>query len=1150
MKKILSLLLLICMIGGVLFAGNNREWRAIWSITWNQFSASASANELKARARDILDKHVEAGMNAVLWQVRQGGTVYYPSAIEPWGPYIGYSDPGYDPLEYAIEEAHKRGLELHAWFNTFHCSSDYAGTPAVVHPEWVCRDGYGHPMGSYESLSPGLKEVRDYTVNLVAEIASNYDVDGIHFDYVRWNEYDNTEASVLFAQYAEENNLPDGIYPPGMEEYLEKRESDSQSNRAPLAPASSNYYIFDVEHPESAGIPDSTDLFPDATPGVKFASWGDWRRGATNVFIKAVHDTVQQIKPWVKVSPAALGRYRDAGWNGYYSTFQDAAKWLNEGWVDMITAMSYHWNSGTELRSALQDDWYPYLTKAIADGRYFSPGPPSYLLNSWAQHQDIVETVRTLSWVKGFQFFAYGDWKDSQLATQSSHTVFANKAKHPSYAFLNSDVPVAPTAVWAKNNDTSYTMTVTPNVSVTDPQWFVIYRSEDSNIDVDSDEIVKIVYSDSVFTYDVVFDGLQLNADRYYYAVTQCSRWWIESAISTVVNTDALLTTPPRVVANVPANAATDIPNNQVVVIEFNKSMNADSLAANLTITPELTNEKIVWNNPGWVKDDHLVLNISGSWQFNENYTITLGTGTIDQIGLAIDGNGDGTGGDAFNLSFTISGADKEAPIISSRFPDEGATGFDTDAPVSFVLNELLDRSTLEDKFTFYYGGFMVKPPYLAFEGLDKRTYVNVKPNSLMASAEVITLEMVAGVEDTAGNAMSSEDFSFTTDSTYYETRTMIDNFGGTYAWFRPGYSGQTTGINDTESSASFTSENYIAGQGTDNDALRIIISPVTSNWFSRVYSADLNGTEGIDTTGVVQAYVFGNGDSYEFRFCLRERNSISGNLFEVSTWYLVNWEGWKLIEWNIHDPEQFGEFINSTGGSLDGTQYNFDSIHLRGAGDHPENPVTCYVDQLRTAEKVEGLPETNLPPVIEEMPDTNAMSGQAMYLYASYSDPNSNDILTFQAIPDTSGVRIRLYASVLGKMRVSIRDEYIGTSTIMMIATDNGVGELSDTAYFDLRVDFNTFIQGVPEKFTVYPNYPNPFNPITTLSFDLPVAEMVKVEIFNTRGQKVAMIADQRFDAGSWNINFDASFLSSGVYIYKITAGENVSVNRMTLLK
>ena len=1140
---------MICLLGGALFADSNREWRAIWSITWNQFSSSLDAEQLKARTRDILDKHVEAGMNAVLWHVRQGGTVYYPSTIEPWGSYLGYTDPGYDPLAYAIEEAHKRGLELHGWFNTFHCSSTHTGAPAAEHPEWVCRDGNGTPMPESRSLSPGLKDVRDYLVSLVVEIVNNYDVDGVHFDYVRWNEYDNSDFSIAAAKYAEDNDLPDGVWAPGYEEYLMKRDQVDQSNLAPMAPSADASFLYDIEHPESGGIPDSTDLFPDATPGVKFASWGDWRRGATNQFIKAVHDTVQTIKPWVKISPAALGRHRDAGWNGYYSTYQDAARWLNEGWIDILMMMSYHWYSGIELRSFLQYDWYPYITQGIAAGRWASPGPPSYLLPGWSNHKDIVEEVRTLDWVKGFQFFAYTNWKDSDYAEESSHTIFAKKAKQPSFAYLNSDVPAAPSVGWTKNSDSSYTMTVTPDVSVSEPQWFVIYRSPDASIDVDTDDIVELVYSDSAFVYDIEYDGLQLNADRYYYGVSMCSRYWIESPVSNVVNTDALPTTPPRVMAHEPADGAVNIPNNQVVVFTFNKSMDADSAAANLSISPEIANLRLNWDNPTWVVDDHLVLKISGSWQFDTEYTITLGSGTKDQVGLDIDGNGDGTGGDAFSMSFTVSGADEEAPLIVSTTPANGDVNVDTDGCVSIVFDELLSKASLNDKFQFAYDGLDIYPSHVAFEGPDERTYVNIKPNSLMASAEVTTLDIVAGIEDTTGNDMASESISFHTDSSYYESRTMIDNFGGTYTWNRPGYSGSTGGINDSESSTSLTSENYVAGQGVDNDAIKIVVVPDTSNWFARIYNGDLRGAStGIDTAGVLQAYVFGFGVPYEIRFALYETSG--GSLFEVSKWFSVDWAGWKLVEWDRSDPSQFGEWGGMTNSAWDGSKYTFDSIQLRGAGGDDTSPIICYVDQLRTAKKAEGTPEPNLPPIIEAMPDTNTMSDVAIYLYASFSDPNPNDVITFTAFPDTDAIVMRTYASPAGKMRIRPEDYFVGTSTITLIATDNGVGELSDTVYFNLRVDFNSSVSDIPETFTVHQNYPNPFNPLTTLSFDLPVSEQVKVEIFNTRGQKVMTLADKQFEAGSWSLNFDASFLSSGVYFYKITAGEEYRVNRMTLLK
>ncbi|MEA3392561.1 MAG: T9SS type A sorting domain-containing protein, partial [Candidatus Marinimicrobia bacterium] len=143
----------------------------------------------------------------------------------------------------------------------------------------------------------------------------------------------------------------------------------------------------------------------------------------------------------------------------------------------------------------------------------------------------------------------------------------------------------------------------------------------------------------------------------------------------------------------------------------------------------------------------------------------------------------------------------------------------------------------------------------------------------------------------------------------------------------------------------------------------------------------------------------------------------------------------------------------------------------------------------------------------------------------------------------------IRRYSSPAEKFRLKAASDYEGVSDIMVIIKDNGIGELADTAFFTMTITTSS-VTDIPESFTVYPNYPNPFNPVTTLRFDLPLSENVRVEIFNTRGQRVALLADRHFEAGSWNLNFDASYLSSGVYFYKITAGENIAVNRMTLLK
>ncbi len=1153
MKKVLSVLLLFCLMAGMLFATENREFRATWSRTWDQYSSSLGAEALKARTDAILDKHVEAGMNAVLWHVRQGGTVYYPSAIEPWGPYLGYSDPGYDPLEYAIKEAHKRGLEVHVWFNTFHCSSTHTGAPAEEHPEWVCRDGDGNPMGSSKSLSPGLKDVRDYTINLVVEIVSNYDIDGIHFDYVRWNEYDNTEAGIMFAKQAEELELGDGEYTPEMQSYFEDRdrkEHENSLNKSTVNTAS-NKYLFDIEHPESGGIPDSTDLYPNATPGVKFASWGDWRRGATSVFVKAAHDTVQQIKPWVKVSPAALGRYKEASWNGYYSVFQDAAKWFNEGWIDLLTPMCYHWYSGSTMKSHLISDWQSNLSGGRSVGRPFSVGPGSYLMeNNWSAHKSIVDACRTLDWVKGFQFYSYGEWKYSIFPTESSHSVFAYLSKHPEYAFLNATVPPTPSVaiVPQSGNDSLYTLNITPDPSISDDQWFVIYRSNDSNIDVNSDEIIQIVFADSAFSLQEYFNGLQKNAGRYYYGVTQCSRYWVESPVSNIVSTADLPSDLPIIVVNDPVDGAVNVPNNKVVEINFNKSMDAASVEANLTISPEPVNKVISWDNPSWVKDDHLVLYISASWAFDTEYTITVGGSTLDQAGLNLDANVDGTAGDDYTFSFTISSADSEPPVISFAYPDEGESMVDTDLPVTLIFNERLNTSTLAGKFLFQYTDLEIEPSYTVFTGSDDLTYINVKPASYFPASSSITLQMLAGIADTAGNEMGAESITFETDSTHYVRRKLVDYFLSENAWWGATNSGSTSGLNGSGSTTNIQSTNRVSGFAPDYKALKIVLDPVSDTWFARIHNPDLKNNSNIDTSMNMQAYVYGDGSGYKFRFSLAERSG--ANLFEVSPWFTVDWIGWKLVEWDISDTKNFGDWGGMTGKTLDGTSYGLESLQFASGDIDPQHTVTCYVDQIRTVDKLEGPYPENHRPTIEAIADTTVKPATSVYYYAEYSDPDPSDALTLFVIPDTSAVSIRHYSSPANKVRLKAASDYTGACDVLFVIKDNGIGELSDTAKFTFNVSMNPAVVDVPESFKLHANYPNPFNPVTTLRFDLPKADNVKVEIFNTVGRLVSVLTDRYMEAGSWEVNFDASFLSSGVYLYKVTAGTDVAVDKMTLLK
>ena len=168
-----------------------REFRAAWIATvgnssWPSKSGLTTAQQ-KAELIAILDRAVALKLNAVILQVRPASDALYASSIEPWSEYLTgvqgrAPSPYYDPLAFAITEAHQRGLELHAWFNPFRAHHFQATSPIAnshvskTHPEWV--RGYG----KYLWLDPGEPAVRDYSLRVVMDVVKRYDVDGIHFD--------------------------------------------------------------------------------------------------------------------------------------------------------------------------------------------------------------------------------------------------------------------------------------------------------------------------------------------------------------------------------------------------------------------------------------------------------------------------------------------------------------------------------------------------------------------------------------------------------------------------------------------------------------------------------------------------------------------------------------------------------------------------------------------------------------------------------------------------------------------------------------------------------------------------------------------------------------------------------------------------------
>lgn len=510
-----KLLLFIFLLSSIISAQSNEEFRATWVVTWDHLAGNNAAQR-QATARKILDDHKDANMNAVFWQARQSGTAYYDSDIEPWGYYVNYTDPGYDPLGYAVEEAHKRGMEIHAWFNVFHVSTSHAGTIPVNHPEWICTNQDGDYMTSYKCASPGLESVREYTVNLAMEIVRKYDIDGFHLDFVRWNEYDEDDMK-KGADEVDQLSLLDGQF---INEKIKSGEPTEGTKR----------YFFDAEHPASGGVPDG------------FSTWEEWRRWGVTEFVKTLHDSIQAVKPWVKLSAAALGKYKDGGvngWNGYYVVFQDAALWFNEGYLDQLTPMHYHWTSGSGFVNNLNNDWKPNIQEGIAAKRLYTVGPGSYILdenNVWNNHPDIVNSVRNVDWTDGFQFFSYSSWENYDYWTTAGATFFNNKTKIRNMV----EMPVSGTPELAINkiDSLNYDLSVTLPDSVSQNYWVVIYRSEDDVLNTDNDQIIYTGFTNSTAEYREDFHDAVNFEGKYTYFATYFNRYWNESGVSNSVMSD------------------------------------------------------------------------------------------------------------------------------------------------------------------------------------------------------------------------------------------------------------------------------------------------------------------------------------------------------------------------------------------------------------------------------------------------------------------------------------------------------------------------------------------------------------------------------------------------------------------------------------
>lgn len=503
MKKIMTILAAIALVACAAFAQDcpKREFRGAWlHIVGNQKIKTMTTDQVKTWITSTLDTLQSINCNAVLFQVRPQADAFFPSELEPWTRFLTgvqgkAPSPYWDPLQFAIDECHKRGMELHAWLNPYRVTSNDKEvlTPDHLyykHPEWFVK--YGKQL----YFDPGVPACREHTVNVIKDIVRRYDVDAIHFDDYF---YPYPEAGKDFPDDASFKKYPNGFKP---------------DQRA------------------------------------------DWRRNNVTLLIKEINAAIKEIKPWIRfgISPFGIHRNKSAAYpegsatNGlstYEALYADIPLWCKEGYIDYNVPQLY-WKIGHKLAD------YETLIKWWNEGNF---GGHLYIGQSLGslQEPDLknpnipqlgakMDLERNLPNVHGNMW-----WPGWSLATDPRcHYVTDSLRVHyqkypaliPAYTHIDNVAPDAVATFKAEGRKLRWEPTPTDD-PMQEAVFYVVYRFKaDEQIDLSDSRHILAITRDKSLTLGCgkhqCKDGKH-QCPKFKYVVTVTDHCWNESKPSAAI---------------------------------------------------------------------------------------------------------------------------------------------------------------------------------------------------------------------------------------------------------------------------------------------------------------------------------------------------------------------------------------------------------------------------------------------------------------------------------------------------------------------------------------------------------------------------------------------------------------------------------------
>lgn len=409
-----------------------REMRGVWiatvaNIDWPS-SKTLSAAQQQAELLDLLDRAANGGFNTVVFHVRPAGDAVYASALEPWGAMLTGTqgaDPGYDPLAFAVQAAHDRGLELHAWINPFRAGNARDTASFAATHVFKARRDLARIYGSQVWMDPGEADVHDRTMAVVRDIVSRYDIDGIHAD--------------------------DYFYP-----YQER----DAANRI-------------------IGFPDTATWTKSGTT----LSIDDWRRANVDRFVERMYREVHELEPTLKVGLSPFGIWRPGnppgvnGLDAYASIYADSRKWLRSGWVDYLAPQLYWALSAPQQSYTALLDWW--IGESVV-GRHVWPGLAAYRVNdgtssAFSSGEIAAQVTATRLRTKGTGHLLYNATstlkRNAGQVTTSLASLYGQRALVPASPWLDAEAPGAPSIAVSGT-----ALTITPAPAEAARWWYVRAR--------------------------------------------------------------------------------------------------------------------------------------------------------------------------------------------------------------------------------------------------------------------------------------------------------------------------------------------------------------------------------------------------------------------------------------------------------------------------------------------------------------------------------------------------------------------------------------------------------------------------------------------------------------------------------------------------